>query len=211
MKYEIDNEIYNVVIEKKNNKNLYIRVKEDLTILVTTNFLTSKNQVLDILNQNQSYLKKMIDKRKKEIEKSKYVLYLGNKYDLVFCNLFDSVDVLDKKIYAQDQVQFDKWYKKQMQKIFDEHYEMLYNSFEETIPHFRMRIRNMKTRWGVCNVKSKTITLNARLIEYPLEALDYVIIHELSHLIYFNHSSDFWKLVEKYKPDYKKIRKDLKE
>lgn len=211
MKYEIDNEIYDVIIEKKNNKNLYIRVKEDLTILVTTNFLTTKKQVVDILNQNQDYLRKMIEKRKKEIERNKYILYLGNKYDLVFSNLFDNVELDDKKIYAKDQAQFDKWYKKQMEKIFDEHYEMLYNLFEEEIPHFRMRIRQMKTRWGVCNVKSKTVTLNSRLIEYPLEALDYVIVHELSHLIHFNHSSSFWKLVEKYKPDYKRIRKELKE
>lgn len=211
MKYEIDNEIYDVIIEKKNNKNLYIRVKEDLTILVTTNFLTTKKQVVDILNQNQDYLRKMIEKRKKEIERTKYILYLGNKYDLVFSNLFDNVELDDKKIYAKDQAQFDKWYKKQMEKIFDEHYEMLYNLFEEEIPHFRMRIRQMKTRWGVCNVKSKTVTLNSRLIEYPLEALDYVIVHELSHLIHFNHSSSFWKLVEKYKPDYKRIRKELKE
>lgn len=211
MKYELDNEIYNVLIEKKNNKNLYIRVKEDLTILVTANYLTSKKQIIDVLNNNQEYLRKMIVKRKQELEKSKYILYLGNKYDLVFSNLFDSVEVDNNKIYAKDKTQFDKWYKKQMQKLFEEHYELLYNSFEENIPHFRMRIREMKTRWGVCNVKSKTVTLNARLIEYPLEALDYVIVHELSHLIHFNHSKSFWNLVEKYKPDYKKIRKLLKE
>lgn len=211
MKYEINNEVYDVVIEKKNNKNLYIRVKEDLTILVTTNYLTTKKQILDVLDQNQSYIMKMIEKRKKEIEKNKYILYLGNKYDLVFGNLFDEVEIAGKKIYAHDQKQFDKWYKKQMQNIFDEHYQMLYNRFEESIPFYRMRIRKMKTRWGVCNVKSKTITLNSRLIEYPLEALDYVIVHELSHLIHFNHSNSFWNLVAKYKPDYKRIRKELKE
>ena len=69
MKYEINNEVYDVVIEKKNNKNLYIRVKEDFTILVTTNYLTSKKQILDVLDQNQSYVLKMIEKRKKEIMK----------------------------------------------------------------------------------------------------------------------------------------------
>lgn len=211
MKYEINNEVYDVVIEKKNNKNLYIRVKEDLTILVTTNYFTSNKQVIDVLNQNQSYLKKMIEKRKKELEKNKYILYLGNKYDLVFGNLFDEVELTENKIYVKDQKQFDKWYKKQTQNIFEKHYQMLYNRFEEEIPFYRMRIREMKTRWGVCNVKSKTITLNSRLIEYNLDALDYVIVHELSHLIHFNHSSSFWNLVAKYKPDYKKIRKELKE
>ena len=129
----------------------------------------------------------------------------------MFGNLFDEVEIAGNKIYARDQKQFDKWYKKEMQNIFEKHYQMLYNRFEEQIPFYRMRIREMKTRWGVCNVKSKTITLNSKLIEYPLEALDYVIVHELSHLIHFNHSSSFWNLVAKYKPDYKRIRKELKE
>ena len=75
MKYEINNEVYDVVIEKKNNKNLYIRVKEDLTILVTTNYLTTKKQILDVLDQNQSYIMKMIEKRKKENQG-----YSGNIY-----------------------------------------------------------------------------------------------------------------------------------
>ena len=46
----------------------------------------------------------------------------------------------------------------------------------------------MKTRWGVCNIKDNSVTLNSKLIEYDIQALDYVIIHELSHFIHFNHS-----------------------
>lgn len=69
----------------------------------------------------------------------------------------------------------------------------------------------MKSRWGVYNRKNHSITLNSHLIEYSIEKLDYVIIHELCHIIHFDHSKDFWLLVSKYCPDYKKIRKELKE
>ena len=69
----------------------------------------------------------------------------------------------------------------------------------------------MKTRWGVCNRRDNSVTLNSELIKYDLTKLDYVIVHELSHFIHFNHSKSFWNLVEKYSPNYKKIRKDLKE
>ena len=69
----------------------------------------------------------------------------------------------------------------------------------------------MKTRWGVCNIRDNSVTLNTRLIEYDIEKLDYVIIHELSHFIHFNHSKSFWKQVEKYTPDYKQIRNELKD
>lgn len=69
----------------------------------------------------------------------------------------------------------------------------------------------MKTRWGVCNRKDNSVTLNSELIRYEADKLDYVIIHELSHFVHFNHSKNFWNLVSKYCPNYKQARKDLKE
>ena len=69
----------------------------------------------------------------------------------------------------------------------------------------------MKTRWGVCNKRDTSITLNANLMKEKIECLDYVIVHELSHFVHFNHSKEFWNTVEKYCPYYKKIRKSLKE
>ena len=69
----------------------------------------------------------------------------------------------------------------------------------------------MSSRWGVCNVKSKNITLNSELIKRDIKYLDYVIVHELSHLIYANHSRSFWNLVEENCPNYKEIRKEMKE
>ena len=211
MKYMIDDTAYNVVIEKKNNKNLYIRVKEDLTIYVTTNYFTSKSEIIRVLDNNVNYLKKMINKRLKEQEKNEHIYYLGNKYDLVFSNVFGNVEVDSGKIYAKSEKEFDLWYKKEIKKIFEEHLKKMYNIFEEKIDFPILRIRSMKTRWGVCNVKTKTITLNSKLIEYNLDALDYVIVHELSHLIHCNHSKNFWDLVEKYVPNYKRIRAYLKE
>ncbi len=68
----------------------------------------------------------------------------------------------------------------------------------------------MKTRWGVCNQRDKSITLSLDLIKHSLEDIDYVIIHELSHFVFFNHSKYFWGDVFQYCPDYKKVRKILK-
>ena len=55
----------------------------------------------------------------------------------------------------------------------------------------------MTSRWGVCNIKNHNVTLNLELSKYDISALDYVIVHELSHLIEFNHSKNFWNIVEK--------------
>jgi len=69
----------------------------------------------------------------------------------------------------------------------------------------------MTSRWGVCNRKNKSITINTELVKKDLKYIDYVIIHELCHFVHFNHSSDFWKLVSKYCDNYKKLRKEMKE
>lgn len=84
---------------------------------------------------------------------------------------------------------------------FNEFYGFSYN---------RVSFRNQKTRWGSCS-SEKNLNFNWRLILAPLEILDYVVVHELSHLKEMNHSSDFWTLVEKQIPDYKKRKEWLKE
>ena len=71
-------------------------------------------------------------------------------------------------------------------------------------------ISNAKTRWGTCNSR-KEIRLNWRLVQAPSFVIDYVICHELSHLKFMNHSSDFWQQVQLLFPNYKKAELYLKE
>ena len=68
-------------------------------------------------------------------------------------------------------------------------------------PYYRVTIREQKTRWGSCSTKSN-LNFNWKLIMAPPEALTYVVIHELCHLLYFNHSAQFWAEVGKRMPDY---------
>lgn len=211
MKYKINHQEYDVVIEKKNNKNTYIRVKEDMKIYVTTNYFASKSYIKNLLDNNIDYLEKMLDKRRRQKQKEDNFYYLGNKYDIILISSFNEVEIVGNKIYAKDIKLLEKWYKSQMIELFQNRLELNYKRFEESIPFPKLKVRNMKTRWGVCNKKTKTITLNSNLIKYDITKLDYVIIHELSHFIYFDHSSNFWNLVYKYCKDYKKIRKELRD
>lgn len=210
MVYELNNNQYKVEIIKKNNKNIYIRVKEDLTIVVTCNKLTPKHEIEALLKRNQQALQRMIDIRVKELEKKCNFFLFGKIYDIIIVPTIDKVDIVDNYIYVKDQKMLDRWLKEEMEKTFKEHYEYWFKNFSEPIPHYRLRFRNMKTRWGVCNKKSETITLNTNLIRYDISCLDYVIVHELSHLIHFDHSTNFWKLVEKNYPQFKQAKKMLK-
>ena len=79
----------------------------------------------------------------------------------------------------------------------------------DNLPNFRVRTRLMKTKWGVCNISSMTVTLNVTLITKREDLIDYVIIHELSHFKHMNHSAAFWDEVGRHYPDYKRARKEL--
>lgn len=211
MTYEINGEKYPVIIEKKNNRNTYIRIKEDLTINITTNYLVSKHYIRDLLDNNYEALEKMLNKRLKELKRSEKFFYLGKKYDIIIVPTIDKIDFDDNRIYVKDYDTLERWYKSEIKRIIEERFIVNLNLFKEVgfIP--KLKIRKMKTRWGVCNKRDNSITINSRLIEYSLEKLDYVIIHELSHFVHFDHSKNFWNLVSNYCKDYKKIRKELRD
>ncbi len=210
MKFLIDDKEYEVVIQKKNNKNTYIRVKEDLKIYVTTSYFASKLYIYNLLEQNKEYLKKVLTKQEIKNENTSFN-YLGKKYDVIICNIVNKVELDENKIYTPSEKELDKYIKKNTLELFKERLDYNYNLFLENIPYPKLKIRTMKTRWGVCNKRNNSVTLNSKLIEYNIEALDYVIIHELSHFVHFNHSKEFWMLVSKYNPNYKQIKKYLKE
>ncbi len=211
MKIDLDNEIYNVIIERKRTtKNTYIRVKENLDIYVTCNKLTSDRFIINLINDNKSRILKMINIRKKKLAKDEYFYYLGKKYDLVYLNK-KGITFGEEKVFVSTDFNLDKWYKKEAEKVFQIELDKMYNSFVYKIPYPSLCIRKMKTRWGVCNVKTHKVTLNLELIKKDIKYLDYVIVHELSHLLYANHSKAFWDCVGDNFKDYKKIRKELKQ
>lgn len=212
MKIELDNESYNIIIDRKRStKNTYIRIKDDLTIYVTCNTFTSDRFILNLINSKEKQLLKMINSVKKRLNKEESFYYLGKKYDLVYINK-KGITFSDNRVYVSRDFNLDKWYKKEAEKVFQIELDKMYNAYIYKIPYpSSLTIRKMKTRWGVCNVKTHKITLNLELIKKRIECLDYVIVHELSHLLYANHSKKFWECVENNFHDYKKIRKELKE
>ena len=205
MKFKIDGKEYNVIIIKKRNKNTYVRIDESLSIIVTTNYLTPKYKINKILLDNIDKISKMISKKEK-IDNNFY--YLGQKYDIIIDNNINSTFIDDNVIYTKNETELNKLLKNKTKKIFKERLDLIYKSFNENIIYPDLKIRNMKSRWGVCNKKGY-ITLNSNLIKYNISEIDYVIVHELSHYVHFDHSKEFWNTVSKYFPDYKKSKKVL--
>jgi len=211
VKYVLDGIEYDVIINRKNNKNLYIRVKEDMNIHVYCNRFITKGMIKKVLDENNPSLRKMINAVKKKEEKSFKFFYLGSSYDIIYNENVKVTTIDGNSIITKNEKTLNKWLKDETLRIFDERYVYIFNRFKENIKSPILKIRDMKTRWGVYNRLNHTITLNSRLIEYDVDKIDYVIIHELSHIIHFNHSKSFWNLVSKYCSNYKEIRKEMKE
>ncbi len=211
MTFTYQDELYQVIIDKKSTtKNTYIRVKDNNIIYVTTNILVSDRNIKKLLDDNYNSIIRMIKAKQKKIANNEGFYYLGKCYDIVYVDYCD-ISFGDNKVFLNKNLDIDKWYKQEAKELFQRHLDLGYNNYSKNIPYPKLRIRKMTSRWGVCNTKTKVITLNLELMKRDIKYLDYVIVHELSHLIEANHSSKFWALVEENCPNYRQIKKEMKE
>ena len=102
----------------------------------------------------------------------------------------------------------ERWYRKEAEKVILKRIEYYKTKFR--IEPAKIKIKEQKRRWGSCSSRS-SIYFNWRIIMAPPLVIDYVIVHEMSHLIHRNHSSKFWKQVESILPDYKVRKKWLRD
>lgn len=209
MEFQYQNQVHRVEVFRKNNKNTYVRVK-DGNIVVTTNFFTTERSIKRLLEKNRKTIEKMLEREERKLEKQVSFQLFGKPYEIIYGNFQQDVKIEQGRIEATSEDALMKYLKQLMETIFLEHLTYWYHQFEEKIPVPNLKIRKMKTRWGVCNVRNHNVTLNLELYRYEMECLDYVIVHELSHFLVQNHSKEFWNVVAKYCPNYKEIRKKLR-
>lgn len=211
MEVLIDGKLVNVIIIRKNNKNTYIRVKPDLNIYVTTNYLVTDMYIKKLIDSNIEYITKMYLKTKKRVEKSHKFYYLGKEYKVVVTNVVNYPKICEDYIYVSKVSDLDKFLDKKSKEVLEERVKYVYENTKILVKYPKVNIRKMTRKWGYCNKSKGLITLNKELIKYDIDDIDYVIIHELVHFIHFDHSKEFWKLVKYYKPDYLKNKKHLNE
>ena len=101
----------------------------------------------------------------------------------------------------------EQWYRREALQLFTE-------CIEHFAPLMNVKPRDIKlsaatTQWGSCTTRG-TVRLNWQLIRMPLHLIDYVVVHELAHLVEMNHSAAFWRVVGEVCPDYVKMRRELR-
>ena len=214
----------NIQIIRKDVKNIILKVKPTCEVILTAPLLTTDEHIEYILKKRENWINKKIafyqeyDKpQKKEYVSGENVKYLGKNYRLKIIQSEDESIKLQRgyiQIFIKDTDNFEKkkkllneWYLLKSQNYFKKiiaKYSKLLNVEIQNI-----RIRQMKTRWGSCNSHKSYINLNIELIKKPSYAIEYVIFHELTHLIYPNHSKEFYNYLTTYMPDWKKRKERL--
>jgi predicted metal-dependent hydrolase len=101
----------------------------------------------------------------------------------------------------------NEWYRKEIKKIIPDLLEK-WSKITGVSPS-EWGVRLMKTRWGTCNIRAKRIWLNLELAKKPLICLEYIIVHELVHLLERHHNEHFYRLMEKFMPQWRSYKEEL--
>ncbi|MDN5042508.1 M48 family metallopeptidase [Aliarcobacter butzleri] len=179
------------LVNKKNVKHCYIRVLKDDLIEIKSNIYFSLYDAKILVEKRKNWLENAIKKVSKNTLLEDEFLYLGEV----------------KKLQDYNIKNLDKFYKNEIEKILPN----IVETFSKKMDLYPTSIsyRRNKRTWGSCNFKNG-LNFNILLMKFPLEIMQYVVIHELSHIKHKNHSKNFWNLVERYCPNYKQIEKEFK-
>lgn len=206
-------------------KNIILRIKDDGEIVVSAPYGISERYIQEFVNSKKNWIAKKLEvlaeKKKKEtfeLITGEIIRIFGREYTIeVFDLRPDDCKIEgDKlKIYSMNNSYEAK--KKILEKFLFFKLTDLLTELNERIgkeigylPE-KIKVRNMKSRWGSCNSSKRHINYNLQLYSKAIEAIEYVVLHELSHIPHPHHQKSFWDFVRKYMPDYKLRQEMLKE
>lgn len=202
---------YNVT--KKNNKNTYFYFKKDGYIQINLSRYQSVKDALKFIELNQSAFLKKYQKVISRTEVFTYS-YKGVSYEVRDSNSF-FIDH-DKRIICTDHSEYHKKMlkeieKKEMMRILSNLKKKYINNPYVDISRIKLNSRYTKSRHGSCNKTKQTININLYLIRYDIKFIEYVFLHEITHLVHANHQSEFYDLFGKLCPNYKILKRELRE
>ena len=217
------NDLVVMIKYRKNMKNIYLKVEKNADVVVsapprTPNYIIKKliQENIDEIKLRRNNIltngytvKQYVTGEKHIIFGKEFVLevILGNKNVI---KLSDDKIILVIKDKDQDRGQIVMSYLRKV--LYNKALEFI-NRYEKImgIHAEQLRIKKMKTRWGTCNIEAKRIWINYELIKYPIECLEHIVVHELTHLLETNHTPRFYALLGKYYPNFRENDKLIKE
>lgn len=227
-KVKYQNKTIAYTINKAKIKNIYITI-ENGEVVIKAPWYTTRNQIQEVVESKREWIMKKLEeynvspRKAKEYEDGEKFQILGESY---YLNIYykdinnailnvenEKIEIILPLSYAEEDNT------EQIKKMIDKMYYMIAekeveSAMEKTrklvgLAPEEYKIKKIKYAWGTCSSR-KVITINQNLMMYSRKAIEYVILHEICHLKYMNHSKKFWEMVESYMPDYKEAEKELK-
>ncbi|CCY99615.1 zinc metalloprotease [Clostridium sp. CAG:793] len=227
-KVKYQNKTIAYTINKAKIKNIYITI-ENGEVVIKAPWYTTRNQIQEVVESKRDWIMKKLEeynvspRKAKEYEDGEKFQILGESY---YLNIYykdinnailnvenEKIEIILPLSYAEEDNT------EQIKKMIDKMYYMIAekeveSAMEKTrkmvgLAPEEYKIKKIKYAWGTCSSR-KVITINQNLMMYSRKAIEYVVLHEICHLKYMNHSKKFWEMVESYMPDYKEAEKELK-
>jgi predicted metal-dependent hydrolase len=213
-------------IEYKNRGSIQITIDYYGNIEIHAPKGTPKEKILLFIEGNWDLIQQKINEMKartsgpqdKTYQPGETFLYLGESYPIKISQeeTIERDYVVFKKDYLQIQVKRleDEKIKQALKRFYHQQCKALVEaSIAKHQRHFKtkprsIRISDSKTTWGTCDSKQQ-LTFNWKLAMAPQKVIDYVVVHEMCHMVHLNHDRSFWRLVGKLFPDYKEQEKWL--
>lgn len=212
-------------IKRSSRKTLGISVLPSGTVEVTAPQDATLDKIKEIIIKRGSWLLEQqrlvgfnpVQQPNKLLVSGESFYLLGRHYRLkVFESNYDSVDILDDKIILNctfpEDTEFrrsllTKWYFKKANDLLTERFKFQTQSLnQETI---EVIIKKLTKRWGEYHPSKNIVVLNAELVVAPMECIDYVIIHELSHALISDHGPEFYNLLTRRLPRWRDLKNEL--
>lgn len=219
-------------LTRKQVKNINLRIKENKEIAVSAHPKVPVSYIDDFVLSKAPFILEAvnhIEQKKQEMAEVPHEFVTGERFrilgkDYKLCieevKNEESVFLRDEELvlktkwpehYPHKKNLVEKWFRLFAHKLFGEIIDRVYPLFVPYgAPYPVWTIRSMTSRWGSCQPGEGKITLNLKLIAYPEEAIEYVVVHEFAHFVHADHSGAFWSLVAKIMPDYRERKNILK-
>ncbi|WP_256868874.1 SprT family zinc-dependent metalloprotease [Francisella sp. Scap27] len=219
----------NINITYRKVKNLKISIANDGAINITSPLGVKESQIYDLIESKKKWIEKhqqrlsknsKYDYSKYTLEEGSIVYFLGREYKVRLIESKQNVVTESEDailFYVNPSVIGNQQFKLQLlEEFYRDRADIILNNLMAKYLKItnqeieRVTIKKTKTRWGSCNYVKKTINLNFDLVLRDIEAIEYVILHEIAHLTHPNHSKEFYNYVESYMLDWKSREKRLK-
>jgi len=216
----------NIQIVKKDVKHINLKVKPNGEVILTAPSDSKERDIAYVLKKRAGWIDKKIAffQENQQVQEKEYVsgenfCYLGRNYRLKVIESKEEGVKLQRgylQVFVKDTANLERkkrlvraWYMVKAEIHFLKAIEKYTPIVKQEIAN--IRIREMKTRWGSCNPAKGYINLNLKLIEKPTECIEYVVFHELAHLVHTDHSAKFYSYLNLFMFDWKKRKDKLEE